>query len=108
MSTTLLSYLKAQNAYPIPTPALAAIVERRGLEAEQEATAALMESRECRLCVADVLRWVSFAPGVSQGGQSFALSEEQRKALRAEANAIYHALGENSGTVKYGYKGSRL
>ena len=49
---------------------------------------------------------------VSQGGQSYSFTDEQRKALRNQASALYRDLGENDGTgaakATYGYKGTNL
>ena len=103
---TIVEGLKALNAYPIPMQTLMCIAEGRGLEPYDTMT----DTAEYRLATADVYMWLSNAPDVSQGGQSFSLTDEQRKHLRQRAQAIYGAEGVNK-TVKhtiYGYKGTRL
>ena len=56
--------------------------------------------------------WLSVAPDVSQGGQSYSFTDEQRKQFRNRANSLYDDFGasDEAGTPKpiYGYKGSRL
>ena len=103
---TIVEGLKALNAYPIPMQTLMCIAEGRGLEPYD----IMADTAEYRLATADVYMWLSNAPDVSQGGQSFSLTDEQRKHLRQRAQAIYDAEGENK-TAKhtiYGYKGTRL
>jgi single-stranded DNA-specific DHH superfamily exonuclease len=109
MATTL-DALKGINAYPIPLRTLCEVADRRGLTLTAEATQDTLFSSDYRLAKADLLIWLSLAPDVSQGGQSFSFTDEQRKQLRAEANAIYDALEPTAtaASVKYGYKGSRL
>lgn len=59
--------------------------------------------------VADVLMWLSNAPDVSQGGQSYSMTDDQRKQLRMRAMAIYQETGDDTRKQTiYGYKGSRL
>lgn len=76
-----------------------------------EVTESVIKSAAYNLALADVLMWLSLAPDVTQGGQSYSFTDEQRQQLRNRANALYgefgSATGAASGTV-YGYKGSRL
>lgn len=106
---TVLDALRGINAYPVPLRAITARAERRGLCLDTEATQDVLGSREYRLAEADMLVWLSCAPNVSQGGQSYSFSEYERKQYRNAAFAVYDELGEpfQSG-VTYGYKGSRL
>ncbi len=107
---TILESLKGVNAYPIPLRTLAETAERRGLTLTAGATKAVMDGKEYSLAVADLLLWLSVAPDVSQGGQSFSFTDEQRKQLRGRAQALYGELGEESAVARavYGYKGGRL
>lgn len=110
MAKTNLDALKSVNAYPIPLRTLVETAERRGVELTDEATQERLHSKEFRLAKADLLLWLSLAPNISQGGQSFSFTDEQRKDMRREAQAIFGELdpAANAGCVTYGYKGDRL
>ena len=108
---TILEALKGVNAYPVPLRTLVENAERRGLDLSAEATKELLNGTNYNLVVADLLLWLSFAPDISQGGQSFSFSDEQRVQLRNRANALYREFdATEAGTPKpiYGYKGNRL
>ena len=108
---TILEALKGVNAYPVPLRTLVENAERRGLDLSAEATKELLNGADYNLVVADLLLWLSFAPNISQGGQSFSFSDEQRVQLRNRANALYREFdATEAGTPKpiYGYKGNRL
>lgn len=106
---TILEALKGINAYPIPFRTLVETAEGRGLSLADEATAAVLAGKAFRLATADLLLWLSLAPNVSQGGQSFSFTDEQRVRLRQRAQSIYDEYDDTGGTgVKYGYKGSSL
>lgn len=108
---TILESLKSVSAYPVPLRALVETGERRGLSLTAEATQTVLLSKNYKLAVADLLLWLSLAPNVSQGGQSYSFSEEQRQRLWNRANALYDELGEedtSSDEPTYGYKGSQL
>lgn len=103
--------LKSVNAYPIPLRAITEAADKRSLNLDKEANSEDIQGREYRLVKADLFMWLSFAPDVSQGGQSFSFTDEQRKSLRNQAKAIYAELepdGDKSQKTIYGYKGSRL
>ncbi len=109
MSITVLQALQGLNSYPFPSSMLAAIATRRGLTLEAEATGTLLSSGEYRLACADLYMRLSVAPNISQGGQSYSFSEDERKHFRAMAQSIYEEEEDEQGSgVKYGYKGSRL
>lgn len=103
--------LRAVNAYPIPLRTLVETAEKRGLDLDGEATEEVLKGKAYNLCRADLYMWLSFAPDISQGGQSFSFTDEQRKLFRSQAKAIYGEL-EPDGSAEqkplYGYKGSRL
>lgn len=107
---TILESLKSVSAYPVPLRTLIDTGESRGLSLTAEATQEDLRGKNYNLAVADLLLWLSLAPNVSQGGQSYSFSEEQRQRLRNRANSIYDLFGEDSPLDEptYGYKGSRL
>lgn len=109
-TATVLEALKGVNAYPVPLRTLVETAEARGLTLSEEATREVMEGKPYRLALADLLLWLSLAPNITQGGQSFSFSDEQRAQLRNQAKALYDECGETSVAAKplYGYKGSRL
>lgn len=108
---TYLEALQGINAYPIPLVTITEVAERRNISLNANARQQDMLDRDYRLCRADLLLWLSIAPNVSQGGISYNFSEEQRKALKQQAQAIYDELEAEDAPVrqvKFGYKGSRL
>lgn len=110
MAQTNLDALKSLNAYPIPLRTLVETAERRNISLTADASQESLQSKEYRLAKADLLLWLSTAPNVSQGGQSYSFSDEQRKQMRNEARGIYDLLepSANAGCITFGYKGSRL
>ena len=109
MATTL-EALKGVSAYPVPLRTLVDTAELRGLSLNSEATQEVMQGRAYRLAYADLLLWLSLAPNISQGGQSFSFTDEQRRQMRNEAQTLYDELEEETAVTKpiYGYKGDRL
>lgn len=106
---TILEALKGINSYPIPFRTIAEVAERRDISLEQATTVELLKSSAFRLCRADLLLWLSFAPDISQGGQSYSFTDEQRMKMRNEAEQLYGELEEEDvHKAIYGYKGSRL
>lgn len=100
------------TGYPIPRRSAEAVALRRGLVLDAEPSAEVMAGRRFRLCEADLLMWLFRAPNVSQGGQSYNFTDEQRRDFRRRAMRIYNELGDigdavGSGIV-YGYKGTSL
>lgn len=110
MANTNLDALKSVNAYPIPLRTLVEVSERRDITLMEEVSKEVEAGRNMRLAKADLLIWLSLAPNISQGGQSYSFSEDQRKRLRLDAKAIYDELEptNNAGCVTFGYKGDRL
>ena len=108
--STVLEALKAVSAYPVPLRTLVETAEQRGLTLSVEATKEVLSGRDYRLAYADLLLWLSIAPNIAQGGQSFSFTDEQRQQLRNQAQSMYDELDEESAAAKtiYGYKGSRL
>lgn len=110
MAQTNLDALKSVNAYPIPLRTLTETAERRNISLTAEASQESLHSKDFRLAKADLLRWLSLAPNISQGGQSFSFTDEERKQMRQQAQGIYDELEPetNAGCVTFGYKGDRL
>ena len=104
--------LRSVNAYPIPERTINEVCERRGLDPSGEAVVSVLDSADFRLAKADLLLWLSYAPNVSQGGQSYSFSDDQREQMRGQASGLLKDFGEDEQTDKvytrYGYKGKRL
>lgn len=108
---TILESLKSISGYPIPLRTLTEKAERRGLNLDDEATVDVLTESAYLLATADLMVWLSTAPNISQGGQSFSFSEDQQKLFRQRAHAIYAAYGDPSDVTQkpvYGYIGSRF
>ncbi|MBQ9639110.1 MAG: hypothetical protein IJV22_06110 [Bacteroidales bacterium] len=106
---TILEALKGINSYPVPLRTLSETAERRGIRLEDNTTAETLRGREFNLCRADLLLWLSYAPNITQGGQSYSFTDEQRTAMRNLASQLYDEFEEeNKPNTIYGYKGSRL
>ena len=107
---TVLETLKGVSAYPVPLRTLIETSELRGLPLEETATHDVMVGRAYKLAKADLLLWLSLAPNIGQGGQSYSFTDEQRQQFRNQAKALYDECDEVSAATKpiYGYKGSRL
>ncbi|WP_314723029.1 hypothetical protein [Prevotella nigrescens] len=107
---TILETLKGVSAYPVPLRTFVETAEFRGLSLTGTATQEVMVGKAYKLAKADLLLWLSLAPNIGQGGQSFSFTDEQRQQFRNQAKALYDECGEVSAATKpiYGYKGSRL
>lgn len=111
MAITVLDSLKAINRYPVPATFYASVMVARGIEGEAEADADMLTGAAYSLAKADVLIWLSNAPDISQGGQTYGFTDEQRTLMRNEAYALYKEYGDgatNTPKPTYGHKGSRL
>jgi hypothetical protein len=109
---TILESLKSVSGYPVPLSAINDAAVRRGLSLSDTADEEALNSPAYRLAKADIQRWVSFAPNVSQEGTSYDLLFSDRERMREEANAIYGELGDEAYISErktiFGYKGNRL
>jgi len=108
---TIISAIQSLTAYPVPHELLAAIALRHGFSPTTEASEEDLASSRMRLATADLYLWLAKAPNVSQGGQSYNFSDEQRADFRRWAQAIYSELAPGevmAAGIVYGYKGSRL
>ena len=117
MEITLTNHLQGLSAYPIPKRTIDMIAVKRNTYAEQDVTYRYRDEwlqRTVSLCEADVYAWLSMAPDVTQGGQSYSFSDSERAAFRRKANALYRACGEEESVISdgkapaYGYKGDKL
>lgn len=111
MADTILEALKGISAYPIPLRTITTVAAKRGVSLTSDATQEVLTGKAYNLATADLLMWLSDAPDVSQGGQSYSFTDEQRKQFRSRANGLYDEFGDDeAGTPKpiYGYKGNRL
>lgn len=108
---TVSESLLAVSAYPIPMRTIEAYAMKRGLSPESEMLSSMFSDPSYRLATADLMMWLFYAPTVSQGGQSYSLTDAQRAEFRRRAQAIYGELGDgddlNNG-IRYGYKGQNL
>lgn len=104
--------LKSMNAYPVPLRTVEDTCLRRGLDPCAQVTGSVYKSAGFGLARADMLLWLSEAPDVSQGGQNYSFTDEQRMRLRSRAQELYSSFGSvdtpDGGRNIYGYKGSRL
>lgn len=109
---TILEALKGVNAYPVPVRAIDEVALNRGLTLTDTATQEVLRSAGYNLALADLYLWLSVSPDISQGGQSYSFTDEQRASLRRRAYALYREWGDEGGgdtpKTAFGYKGSRL
>lgn len=117
MEITLLTHLQGLNAYPIPRHTVDMIAVKRNKFADYKIDSRKIDEelqRTILLCEADVYAWLSMAPDVTQGGQSYSFSDSERAAFRRKANALYRANGEEESVISdgkattFGYKGDKL
>lgn len=105
---TTLESLKGINSYPIPYRTLESVAVRHGIALSIEATYQIMSGKEYKLACAELLRWLSKAPNITQGGQSYSFTDEQRKQFLLQAEGLEAEAEESASKTRYGYKGSRL
>lgn len=105
---TIFDNLRAVNAYPIPYDVISGACIAHSLDMDEVMTVASY-TPAYKAAKADLLQWLSGAPDVSQGGQSYSFTDEQRTQLRRDARALYDESGEAVGSkAVFGYKGSRF
>lgn len=105
---TYADILQSVNAYPIPHRTLEGICISRGIKSDDIATTDGVQGEAYRLAHADLLMWLADAPNVSQGGQSYSFSEDQRSRFRMEAMKVFDELENKTKKTIFGYKGSKL
>lgn len=100
--------LRGISGYPIPQSAVDTILFERGLLPTDEIYID-DQSAPYLLAKADLYVWLSEAPDVSQGGQSYSFTDQQRATFREKADVLYRKGGEPENASKktiYGYKGN--
>jgi hypothetical protein len=105
---TVLESLKSLSSYPVPSATLTRVAGRRGLTLSAEATAGVLRSQSYRLAEADLMKWLSKAPSVSESGVSFSFSQSERDSLIREANEVYLEYGEITQETEFGYIGDSI
>lgn len=110
---TVCELLKSVTNFPISANTIEALALKRGLDLGATADADMVKSRAYLLTEADIYRWLYLVANMSQGGQSYNFTAEDKEHFRIEANKIYRLFGEDDNilketSIKYGYKGSRL
>lgn len=110
---TVCELLKSVTNFPVPANTLEALALKRGLDLGATAGAEIVKSQAYLLTEADIYRWLYLVANMSQGGQSYNFTSEDKERFRVEANKTYRLFGEDDmvlkeTTTKYGYKGSRL
>lgn len=110
---TVCELLRSVTNFPISANTLEALALKRGLDLNDSADAEIVKSRAYLLTEADIYRWLYLVANMSQGGQSYNFTAEDKEHFRLEANKTYRLFGEDDmilkeTSAKYGYKGSRL
>lgn len=109
---TVLDTLIGISAYPIPHRTLDGVAQGRGLTLSDNVTVDLLRGVAYNLARADLYLWLSTAPDISQGGQSYSFTDEQRADFRRRAYSLYGDYGDGADVTTpktvYGYKGERL
>ncbi len=105
---TTLEALKSVNSYPIPLRTLEEVAQRRDISLTDDCLIEDMQSAGYNLAYADLLMWLSYAPSITQGGQSYSFSDDQRMQFRNHASELYKRYANDISKARYGYKGSRL
>lgn len=107
---TIAEALQGVTMYPIPQATLESIALARGIAIDATATQAILKSRSFNLSKADVLLWLSYAPNISQGGQNYSFTDEQRLQYRRGGQRLLNTweVEESTATTTFGYKGTRL
>ena len=103
--------LRTLSGYPLSTDTYTMAIMVAGLNADEEATTEVMNSKAFRHATAIVYRTLSEAPNVSQGGVSYTFSEDDRKRLANRAAQILNSLGKDAADelgVNFGYQGEDL
>lgn len=105
---TIEEALRGISGYPVPPSTLLAVAARRGLDLDAQADGSVLRGTAFNLAKADILMWLSTAPDISQGGQSYSFTDGQRSAMRGEAGDLLSEFDTSGSKPGYGYKGSRF
>lgn len=110
---TVCELLRSVTNFPISSNTIEALALKRGLDLNAVADSEIVKSRAYLLTEADIYRWLYLVANMSQGGQSYNFTSEDKVHFKVEANKTYRLFGEDDKvlrdtTATYGYKGSRL
>lgn len=103
----IVELLRGLSSYPVPQAAIDTILFNRGIHPTEEV---YIEGDQTKYnqARADLYMWLANAPDVSQGGQTYSFTNEQRAAFRRKAAMLYDSgsAKEQSNRKIFGYKGS--
>lgn len=111
---TLLETLQASvTAYPIAPQTIEAWAAYWNVDLQQEATRETMQAKGYQMVTANLWDWLAVAPNLSQGGQTYSFTDEQRTLFKQRAASIRSSVElepdeQQTAPALYGYKGSRL
>lgn len=105
---TILEALKSINAYPIPLSVFTTAAEKVGLNLEDDATSEVINSDSFKLAQAEILTWLSSAPNVSQGGQSYDFSDSDKTNFINRASHLREDVNGDTDDQSGGYVGDKL
>ena len=111
---TLLETLQAAvTAYPIAPQTIEAWAAYWDVDLQQEASKQTMQSKGYQMVKANLWDWLAVAPNLSQGGQTYSFTDEQRTLFKQRASSIRSSVEldpdeQPAATSLYGYKGSTL
>lgn len=88
---TILEAIKEAIGYPISVNRANMTLIKRGLTAANEATQAILNSREFELATADLIYWMITTPNISEGGVSLSITD--KKTLQQIASGIFSKWG---------------
>lgn len=110
---TVCELLRSVTNFPISSNTIEALALKRGLDLNATADMEVVKSKAYLLTEADIYRWLYLVANMSQGGQSYNFTSEDKERFKSEANKTYRLFHEDDMILKetltrYGYKGSRL
>jgi hypothetical protein len=107
---TVLEALKSINGYPIPLSQFTTTAEKVGLNLYDEATLDVLNSDKFKLAEAEILTYLSNAPEISQGGQTYKFSDADKTNFINRASALREDVNGDSDTADQsgGYVGDML
>ena len=109
---TVLQTLMSLSRYPIDADVATLIATQRGIENPDEANFMdYQESKEFYFAQADIYNWLATAPNISQGGQTYSLSDKDKANFARKAQAIYDLYKEPDDIMPkatFGYKGNLI
>ncbi len=94
------------SSYPIPASTIENIIDEAGLDAEADITKEIRASDEFKRAKALAYAFLAEAPNVTQGGISYAFSEDERSRFQKKSSNLLAELGEDEGSdIPCGYIG---